>query len=326
MAALPDPFPGVPEIVDIRRLNSRELSPALLEETVEWERELSWDFAKSAELIRRFADQRGLSGVALMDRGEVAGYGYAILEDDKGLIGDIYIRPPWRAAGPAGCPEVRLFRTLLDCLIATPGVRRVESQLLLMEGAPAKTLERERCVRIFERLLMRLDGARPLPRRLPPRRYYIETWGDHHYDAASTVISLAYVGHIDSLINDQYCTFAGARRFLHNVVQYPGCGVFYRPGSFVAVDVFTGWVAGISLCSFVGDRVGHITQICVTPQAKGTGLGYEMLRRSVEALRMAGARRITLTVTAANDSAVRLYERCGFEEMRRFFAYVWQRV
>jgi ribosomal protein S18 acetylase RimI-like enzyme len=320
MAALPDPFARAPEIVDVRRLGSRELDPVLLEETVEWDRELSWDFSQSADLIRRFADQRGLSGVAMIDRGEVAGYGYAILEDSKGLVGDIYARAAWRA----GDAEQRLFRTLLDSLIATPGVKRVESQLMLIEPGVGRALQHERFVKLFERLLMRLDGNRPLPMRSPPRRYYIETWSDHHYDAAATVISLAYVGHIDARINDQYRTFAGARRFLGNIVQYPGCGMFYRPASFVAVDVLTGWVAGISLCSFVHNGVGHITQICVTPAAKGAGLGYELLRRSVEAMRLAGARRITLTVTAANEEAVRLYQRCGFAEMRRFFAYVWE--
>lgn len=320
MAALPDPFARAPEIVDIRRLSARELDPLLLEETVDWKRELSWDFGKSAELIRKFADQRALSGVALVDRGEVAGYGYAILEDDKGLVGDIFVRPHWRA----GDGELRLFRMLLDSLMATPGVRRVESQLMLVDPRTAKALQRERFVRLFERVLMRLDGIRPLRPLSPPRRYYIEPWAEHHYDAAATVISLAYVGHIDAQINDQYRTFSGARKFLNNVVQYPGCGMFYRPGSFVAVDLLTGWVAGISLCSFVDETVGHVTQICVTPQAKGCGLGYEMLRRSVEAMRVAGARRITLTVTAANEEAIRLYRRCGFDEVRRFFAYVWE--
>jgi ribosomal protein S18 acetylase RimI-like enzyme len=320
MAARPDPFAGGPEIVDIRQLDSRALSPLLLEETVEWDRELDWDFSHSAELIRQFADQRGLNGAALMDRGEVAGYGYVIIEEDKGLVGDVYVRPFWRTDEH----EVRLFRTILDAVAATPGVRRVESQLMLTEQSVAQALQRERFVRVFERILMRFDTARALP---PGRadvsfRFRIDPWGEHLYDAASSVISIAYVGHVDAQINDQYRTFAGARRFLYNVVQFPGCGEFFRPASFVAVDAITGWVAGISLCSFVSRDVGHITQLCVTPQAKGKGLGYEMLRKSVGALRAAGARRVTLTVTTANEEAVRLYRRCGFEEMRRFFAYV----
>jgi ribosomal protein S18 acetylase RimI-like enzyme len=322
MAAVPDPVARGLEIVDIRRLTSRELNPLLLEETAEWNRELDWDFAKSADLIRKFADARGLAGVALMDRGEAVGYSYAIVEDGKGLIGDIYVRRSWRG----GDSELKLFRTMLDSLIATPGVLRVESQLMLMDHRVAKALQRERFVRLFERLLLRLDGDKVLlpGRAIPPFRFRIEPWGEHHYDGAATVISLAYMGHLDAQINDQYQSFLGARRFLYNVVQFPGCGTFYRQASFLALDMVTGWVAGISLCSFVSDYVGHITQLCVTPNARGAGLGYELLRSSVEELRKAGAKRITLTVTAANTEALRLYERCGFEEVRRFHAYVWE--
>src|SRR6185437_902346 len=50
MAALTDPMTAGPEIVDLRSLTGRELDPLLLEETVEWRRELDWDFGRSADL------------------------------------------------------------------------------------------------------------------------------------------------------------------------------------------------------------------------------------------------------------------------------------
>ncbi|MGD1069017.1 MAG: GNAT family N-acetyltransferase [Bryobacteraceae bacterium] len=322
MAALVDPVTRGPEIVDLRRLGARELDPLLLEETAEWEQELDWDFTKSADLVRHYADQRALAGAALMDRGEVAGYGYAVLEEHKGLIGDVYVRPGWRERDA----EIRLFRTLLDSLIATPQVRRIESQLMLVEGPAAKALQRERFVRLFERLLMRIDASTALPPARNPavNRFRIEPWQDHHHDAAASVISLAYDSHIDSQINDQYRTFAGAHRFLGNIVQFPGCGTFYRPASLVAFDRATGWMAGIVLSSFVSDEAAHVTQLCVTPLGKRKGLGYELLRQSAGALHAAGARRISLTATTANKEAVDLYLRCGFTEVRRFFAYVWE--
>ena len=37
-----------------------------------------------------------------------------------------------------------------------------------------------------------------------------------------------------------------------------------------------------------------------------------------------GCRSASLTVTAANDDAVELYKRVGFEIARRFSAYVWE--
>ena len=33
-------------------------------------------------------------------------------------------------------------------------------------------------------------------------------------------------GHIDASINDQYRSLHGSLRFLHNIVRFPGCGVF----------------------------------------------------------------------------------------------------
>ncbi|HKD05248.1 MAG TPA: GNAT family N-acetyltransferase [Bryobacteraceae bacterium] len=309
------------DLVDIRRLGGRELSPLLLEETGEWNRELDWDFSKSADLVRKFADSRGLGGAALMNHGEPVGYGYTVLEDHKGLIGDVYVRREWRG----GDAEIRLFRTLLDGLIGTSGIRRIESQLMLIGPEVAKALQRERFVRLYERLLMNLNGGvLPPGRNFSMHRFRIEPWADHHHDSAARVISLAYGGHIDSQINDQYRTFDGARKFLYNIVQFPGCGAFHRPASFVGFDLATGWVAGMVLSSFVADDVAHITQLCVTPYVKGFGLGYELLRRAVTTLRVAGAKRVSLTVTGANEEAVRLYRRCGFQEVRRFYAYVWE--
>src|ERR1700690_1141961 len=123
MGALSDPMAGGPEVIELRNLVGRELDPLLLEETVEWLQELDWDFGRSADLVRQFADMRALMGFALVERGEVAGYGYSVVEDQRGLIGDLYVRPPWRN----GVNDVRLFRAILDGLIAMPGVRRIES-------------------------------------------------------------------------------------------------------------------------------------------------------------------------------------------------------
>ena len=94
----------------------------------------------------------------------------------------------------------------------------------------------------------------------------------------------------------------------------------------MAFDMATGLAAGMSLSSFVADDVGHIAEICVAPDARGAGLGYELLGQSIAMLRGAGAQRVSLTVTASNEEAVRLYTRCGFREARRFYAYVWERT
>src|SRR5262249_12973108 len=93
-----------------------------------WLEELDWDFRKSADLVRRFVDMRALSGSALVEYGRVTGYMYYVLEDDKGLIGDLYVRKEARD------PEVEnlLIETALDAMIALPGVVRIESQLMML--------------------------------------------------------------------------------------------------------------------------------------------------------------------------------------------------
>ena len=150
--------------VELRHLNGCNLEPLLREEADEWDRKLDWDFSKSAELVRRLADAGELGGVALIDRGEVAGYAYCGLADGKGQIWDVYVRPRWRKANA----EEVLFRLLFDALKEAPGVRRIESQLMLV----ANTLKAEPDMRVFERILMKLATllsaaarpGRPLPR------------------------------------------------------------------------------------------------------------------------------------------------------------------
>jgi ribosomal protein S18 acetylase RimI-like enzyme len=48
------------------------------------------------------------------------------------------------------------------------------------------------------------------------------------------------------------------------------------------------------------------------------------MRRSLVALAAHGCRSVSLTVTSANESALRLYRQMGFRLRREFFAYVWE--
>jgi ribosomal protein S18 acetylase RimI-like enzyme len=308
-----------PSIVDLREVRALDLDPLLREETAEFERELDWDYAKSADLVRKAADGQILGGAALCERGEIAGYACASLAGDKALIWDLYVRPAWRA-GAAGAV---LFRVLLDALMGM-GLRRIECQLMLGDAEFAKALQRERAVQLIERILLRLDEDVLLPLRGVGEGVRFERWAEHGdgIDGAAEVIAAAYTGHIDLGINDEYGTLEGAHIHVKNIVDFPGSSTFYAAGSYIAIDMNTGATVGIALGSFVGAEVGHIAQICVRPEAKGAGVGYELLRLSIAGLRQGGAKRVSLTVTAANEEAVRLYLKCGFREVRRFYAYI----
>jgi ribosomal protein S18 acetylase RimI-like enzyme len=329
MAARLEPAPRAPSLslVDLRDLRSGDLGLLLDEEVETWRQLLDWDFGKSAELVRRFLDMRALSGFALVGDGEAAGYAYYVLEEHKGLIGDIFVRDAFRTVEN----ENRLLESVLASLIAAPQVGRIESQLMMCHSTGG--LPMPRYLNSFERNFMMLEmpravlgPARRWGRALVPAtsRVYFEKWADQHQEPAAQLIAAAYQDHVDSLINDQYRSVGGARRFLFNIVQYPGCGTFYKPASVAAFERVSGRLCGICLASLVMPYCGHITQICVAPWVRGTGVGYELLRQSLTLLREAGCRKTSLTVTASNREAIKLYEYVGFTTIRKFFAYVWE--
>jgi ribosomal protein S18 acetylase RimI-like enzyme len=60
-----------------------------------------------------------------------------------------------------------------------------------------------------------------------------------------------------------------------------------------------------------GERIGEVHDIAVLPEARGSGLGGELLARTREELAAGGCRFYRLMVLAGNDAAVRFYEREG---------------
>lgn len=308
-------------VVDLRSISSAELEPVLQEEIAAWRNELDWDFEKSADLVRRFVDLRALNGSALIEDRRVTGYLYYVLEENKGLVGDLYVRQDLRTPER----EDLLLDSAISAIAANPHIRRVESQLMMLSYDPRRVLPRAETACNFDRNFMRIELPRAeLAEGHVRSPMYIERWSDLYQDGAAQLIARAYAGHVDSRINDQYRSVLGARRFLHNIVEYPGCGTFFRTASYAAFEAATGRLCGVSLASLVAQDCGHITQICVAPNVRGTGIGHALLRRSLLTLREVGCRAASLTVTSSNEDAVALYERVGFTTVRKFSAFAWE--
>ena len=312
---------SVPEIVDLRGLREKDLAPLLEEEGLTWLSIFNWDSGASSDLVRRFVKIQALHGFALMQGGRVIGYSYYVCEDRKALIGDLYLLREFASAEN----EDLLLGAVLQALLHTPYLLRVEAQLLMMHGPFERAMPFSDWLKVHPRNFMMadLEDAASLPGSRAIQTHLFEPWSDRRQDEAARLIAKAYEGHVDSSINDQYRSVSGAKRFLLNIVQYPGCGSFFAPASFVALNT-SGELVGISLASLVSESSGHVTQICVSPEERGTGTGYEMLRRSMAALASHGCRKTSLTVTASNQEAIQLYQRMGFRAMRRFAAYVWE--
>src|SRR5437868_489976 len=154
MAALIEPARH-PDIVDLRELRADDLEPLLEEEVRTWEETLDWDFRKSADLVRRFVDLRALNGCALLERRDVIGYAYFVLEEHKGLVGDLYIRRQSRSIDA----ENRLLEAVLAEMMGTAHLARIESQLMMVESFAGRLLPGARFLKSYLRDLMVADLA-----------------------------------------------------------------------------------------------------------------------------------------------------------------------
>ncbi len=310
-------------ILDIRQMTSRQLAPLLQEEAQHWLEELRWDYRNSLDLIRKFVDARTLNGCAAIENGEAAGYGFYVLEEHKGLLGGMYVSPRF--------PQQSVSRALLGDMLATlralPRIERIEAQLMPFGCSfdPALAAEGFRLfARQFMMLPLEATDNHPTRRSDPGPGLRLEPWSDRQFDACARLIHLAYASHVDGEINDQYRSQAGAQKFLNNIVVLPGCGQFQPGASFILRMPGNDQLVGAVLTSEVSPGVGHTTQICVLPGYQGHGLGRILMEASIRALRERRFSALSLTVTSANASAVKLYEDLGFCMIKTFAAGVWQ--
>ena len=312
------------EILDLRHFSSSDLRPLLEDEAAVWMRLLSWDYGGSAAMIQRYVDSKILPGYAAVERGQICGYAFFVYEGSKGVIGDLFVANGGRTEN-AHEVESRLLLHVIETLQQSPGIHRIEAQLLLHETGAVGRPFVEQGFQRFERLFMLLPLVPPAPsaRALPPE-FEIRRWSEQDYQAAAAVITTAYRGHVDAGINDQYRSLSGSLRFLNNIVHFPGCGTFDAESSFVAMHKRTRSLAGMILCSRVRQDVGHVTQVCVLPEWRSAGLGQALLAATVANLTQRRFSLLSLTVTKANERAIELYRRLGFQTHRIFDAFVWE--
>lgn len=310
---------SLPRIADLREIRGDDLDWILAHQSAYWEQRFRWDFASSREIIRRFLDTRRLQGYALVAADRPVGYCYFIPEDDKALIGDLFVAERYR--DPAS--EAALLEPTLRAAALFPGVRRIEGQLLSLSTELEPCTVFSHPVRVYPRLYMVNDRIQPAADS-PPAGFRVRRWSSADLDPSAELIAGAYRGHVDADINDQYRTAAGARRFLINTTQHAGSGDFTPRASCAAWRRDRLRMSGICLGAAIGRRVGHITQLCVAPEDRNQGLGRRLLTASMNGFRALGCDTVSLTVTANNSSAVRLYETMGFAVWRRFSAFVWE--
>jgi ribosomal protein S18 acetylase RimI-like enzyme len=312
------------EILDLRHFASVDLRPLLDDETQVWSRLLSWDYTSSADMILRYVDAKILPGYAAVERGKIFGYAFFVYEGSKGVIGDLFVTNGDRLPESREV-EGRLLAHVIETLQQSPGIHRVEAQLLVHDAGVLARPFLDQGFRRQPRLFMAMPlsrPSRPAPSIYPD--FEVRPWLDSDYQSAAAVITAAYRGHVDAEINDQYRTLSGSLRFLNNIVRFPGCGLFDPEASFVVSHKVTRHMIGLILCSRVRHDVGHVTQVCILPEYRSRGVGEALIACTANALRKRKFSLLSLTVTEANTRAVELYRRLGFDLRRVFDAFVWE--
>ena len=331
------------EILDLRHFAAPMLRPVLEVEGELWKQRLHWDYRTSARLLMQYLDSRMLPGYAALEAGQIAGYAFCVYEETKAVIGDVFALPNPPAGSLAGSPpgsaatrqipatalevEATLLRHLFELLQNSPQVDRIESQLLLHPSGAHAGAFREAGFQVFRRLFMvqPLHGLWHQPRTDLSGGLELRPWRDEDLASASRLITEAYRDHPDSVINDQYRSFQGSLRFLHNIVRYSGCGTFSAPVSHVIVNRVSRELVALVLGSRVSPESGHITQVCVHPDYRRRGLARLLLSLAAFHFMRLGVTEISLTVTEANSQAIDLYRAEGYTCPHSFDAAVWKR-
>ncbi len=331
------------EVLDLRHFAAPLLRPLLEAEGDLWSQRLHWDYRTSAKLLMQYLDSHMLPGYVAMEAGQVTGYAFCVYEESKAVIGDVFAlsgRQIGRMsannssdrlfpldAEPARDVEETLLKHLFETLQNSPHVDRIESQLLLHPSGAHAAAFRRAGFEIYRRLFMvqSLAGVWSMSRPDIPPELELRPWRDDDLNTAGRLISQAYAGHPDSLINDQYRSAHGSLRFLHNIVRYSGCGAFSGQASHVIIERSTRELVALVLGSRVSTQSGHITQLCVHPRYRRLGLARALLSIAATCFFRQGVNEISLTVTEANANAIDLYRGEGYLCAHNFDAAVWER-
>ncbi len=70
-----------------------------------------------------------------------------------------------------------------------------------------------------------------------------------------------------------------------------------------------------------GMKVGGFARICVSPDHQGKGLGTKFVKHIIEMLKDLGCKKIKLRVSMQNVAAIKMYEKCGFENIGQDFNF-----
>lgn len=315
------------EIAPLRATSLNELEAVFREEIETWNRQLTWDYRPAQTLIKSFLAVSPMPGFAVKnDNGESVGYIYFVVDRPVAFIGGAYVLHRFS--------ESKAYCLLLDRAISfltkLKIVERIETQLFPFnfDFAP---IFREKQFTALKRFFLSVeltDGkpatAEAISKSEQSSPYKLAEWNQKLLKRGAKVIYDSHIGSPDHFLCRDYQTEAGCVRLLRNLVEHPACGQFSPEETKLALDS-KGRLCGILIASRINPDTGMVPQLSIRRDHQGRGLGSMLMRSYLRGAGESGLNRTTLSVSEENARACRLYRNLGFEPLKEFYAYVWQR-
>lgn len=304
----------------LREAQPRELRALLDEEALLWHSELGWDFGDVRAAVSGGIERGSLPGRVVADGARAVAYCYYMVDPARVIVGSIFATRALRGQGL----EEDLVDAVIEDARSERGSGRVECQTLFCtaSGADARFERQGFASRARHYMRRELTAPVPEPAALAPE-ITLRPLRREDLMAAAEIVYRSHQHSVDAALNMTYATPATCRTFVETLVVRAGCGQFDHEASRFAEG--PRGPLGVLIASRLSRTNGHVCQVSVVPGAQGNGLGAALVSRALAAFREQGLVSATLSVTASNERAHRLYERLGFSVQRAFAAHAWAR-
>jgi ribosomal protein S18 acetylase RimI-like enzyme len=289
-------------IRDWRYADTPDLEPLYEAERRQWLTDLGWDTSDAwAEIEGARAAGRLPGLLAVDERGSICGWTYFLIDDRVAQVGSLVGE------------SAQATRALIDSVVAR--AQGAAECVTCFSYSRAPGLEAALAAHGFE--ITRYQYlSRSAPALNPFRADGADSWRDGDDVPAADLLRAAYGS------NGRFFAAHGLadewRRYVHNLVTFPGCGRFDRPATRVLRE--DGRMSALVMMTALGPGVAHVAQVAVHPTRRNQGLAGKLLDRALALAHAAGRSRATLLVEEGATAARTLYAHRGFRPCATFIA------
>ncbi|MGW8179699.1 MAG: GNAT family N-acetyltransferase, partial [bacterium] len=289
------------EVVALPGASVDHLGELFQEEERQWQRQLSWDYGPTLQLVKKLLSSGALPGFLLMDGREAVGYTYFVYDRPVGFIGGLYVLDSFADAASYN----PLIEKTVNTMCGLKNIARIESQVMPLNfefaGKFAKLGFKVSPRYFLSASLSSSSVANAVQAQEGIDDFKIWSWRPELMVSAVEVIYDSYVASPDVGLCRDYQSRVGCKRFLKNLIDSPTCGSFCQKTTRVAMDK-NGRLCGILLATRINSETGMIPQLSVRRDCQGKGVGSSLLAEYIKAAAAENLERVSLSVLAWNGS------------------------